>query len=494
MNILLVSPKYPDTYWSFKHALKFISKKATNPPLGLMTVASLLPGDWHKKLVDLNVSTLKDKDLDWADYVFIGAMSVQQESARQIIETCRQLNKTIVAGGPLFTGEPEKFLETVDHLVLNEAEITLPLFLNDLLNDEPKKIYKTDEHPDIKLTPAPDYSLIDVSKYAQLNLQYSRGCPFDCEFCEITALLGHKFRTKSTEQILLELTNIYNTGFRGNVFFVDDNFIGNRKKLKTDLLPAMIDWAKELGHPFEYTTEASINLADDDRLMDQMVNAGFVKVFVGIETPDEACLTECDKNNNLQRDLIGCVRRIQTTGMEVTAGFIVGFDNDNLDIFQRQIDFIQKSGIITAMVGLLNALNNTRLHKRLSDEGRILDNFTGDNTAYSMNFIPKMDKGVLLDGYQSIIRNIYSSKAYTERVIQFLKVYKPRIKLKTHFTFTRIMAFIRSIFYLGIFNKGQFWYWKLFFWSLLNRPATFPLAITYSIYGYHFKRVFRDIS
>jgi len=256
----------------------------------------------------------------------------------------------------------------------------------------------------------------------------------------------------------------------------------------------MTGWAAERSHPFHYTTEASINLADDNELMDQMVNAGFGKVFIGIETPDEASLAECDKNNDLQRDLIGCVRRIQIAGMEVTAGFIVGFDSDNPGIFQRQIDFIQKSGIITAMVGLLNALNNTRLYKRLSDEGRILDNSSGDNTGYSINFIPKMDKEVLMDGYQSIIRNIYSSKAYTERVIQFLKIYEPKIKLQTQFTFGKIMAFVRSIILLGIFNKGQFWYWKLFFWSLIHRPATFSLAITYSIYGYHFKRVFRDIS
>ncbi|MFC2112933.1 B12-binding domain-containing radical SAM protein [Bacteroidota bacterium] len=494
MNILLISPKYPDTYWSFKHALKFISKKATNPPLGLLTVASLLPGDWNKKLVDLNVTSLKDKHILWADYVFIGAMSVQQESAKQVIERCRELDRKIVTGGPLFTGEPENYVDLVDHMILNEAEITLPMFLEDLAQDTPRKTYITEGYPEMSLSPTPDFSLIDISKYAQLNLQFSRGCPFDCEFCEITALLGHRFRIKSTEQIINELENIYQTGFKGNLFFVDDNFIGNRKMLKDDLLPAMIEWSGQRGDPFFYTTEASINLADDTDLMELMVQAGFGKVFVGIETPDEDSLVECNKNQNLQRDLISCVNRIQKAGIEVAAGFIVGFDNDTPGIFQRQIDFIQKSGIITAMVGLLNALNNTRLYKRLADEGRILERSSGDNTGYSINFIPKMDKELLMKGYDTIVRTIYSGKEYNERVIRFLKSYNPKIKQQTKINFSRLMALPRSIVLLGIFNEERKWYWKLFFWSLFNRPSTFSMAITYSIYGYHFRRVFRNLS
>ena len=494
MKILFISPKYPDTYWSFKHALKFIYKKATNPPLGLLTVASMLPGEWGKKLIDLNVSVLTDKDILWADYVFIGAMSIQQESVREVTERCRTLNRKIVAGGPLFTGEPENYVDLVDHLVLNEAEITLPHFLEDLKKGCPEKIYRTDEYADIHHSPIPDYSLIHASRYAQLSIQYSRGCPYNCEFCEITALLGHRFRTKSTVQIIRELNNIYQTGFRGNVFFVDDNFIGNKKKLKRDLLPAMIRWAEERGHPFFYTTEASINLADDPELMDQMVRAGFVKVFIGIETPDDASLRECDKMHNLQRDLIHCVNRIQSAGMEVAGGFIVGFDNDSPGIFQRQIDFIQNSGIITAMVGLLIAPNNTRLYKRLSEEGRILGNSSGNNTGYSMNFIPKMDSELLMKGYQHIVQNIYSSKAYYERVIRFLKMYKPRIKQQTRVSLREVMALMRSVLVLGIINSSRAYYWKLFFWSLVNRPSTFPLAITYSIYGYHFRKVFRDIN
>jgi radical SAM superfamily enzyme YgiQ (UPF0313 family) len=491
MNILLVNPKTPDTYWSFKHALRFISKKAANPPLGLITVAAMLPADWHKKMVDLNVTTLKDNDILWADYIFISAMSVQQASVREIIERCKMNQRKMVAGGPLFTGEPENFPE-IDHLVLNEAELTFPKFLYDLQRNQAGKIYRTEEHASLADSPVPDYALIDHRKYAQLSIQYSRGCPFNCEFCEITALLGRKVRTKSTEQILLELANIYNGGYRGNIFFVDDNFIGNKKKLKNELLPAIINWNRSHGYPFDFTTEASINLSDDPALMDLMVRAGFAKVFVGIESPDEESLEECDKKLNKQRDLIQCVNKIQSTGMEVMAGFIVGFDNDSPGIFQRQIDFIQQSGIITAMVGLLIAPNNTRLYKRLSDEGRIIKYSSGDNTGYSMNFVPKMDKELLLSGYQKILNNIYSSKAYYERVKRFLKDFEPRIKARTSITFGKILALLRSIVILGILKKNQLYYWRLFFWSLIYRPKLFPLAITYSIYGYHFKKVFRN--
>ena len=490
MNILLVNPKTPDTYWSFKHALRFISKKAANPPLGLITVAAMLPADWHRKLVDLNVTVLKDKEILWADYVFISAMSVQQESVREIIERCKTHQIKMVAGGPLFTGEPENFPD-IDHLVLNEAELTFPEFLSDLKRNQARKIYRATDYASLGNSPAPDYSLIDHRKYAQLSIQYSRGCPFNCEFCEITALLGRKVRTKSTEQILQELENIYHNGYRGNIFFVDDNFIGNKKKLKNELLPAIISWNMSRNYPFDFTTEASINLSDDPELMAMMSEAGFVKVFVGIDSPDEGSLEECDKKLNKQRDLIHCVNKIQSNGMEVMAGFIVGFDNDSPGIFQRQIDFIQQSGIITAMVGLLIAPNNTRLYKRLSDEGRITKYSSGDNTGYSINFIPKMDKEALFKGYQTILDNIYSSKAYYERVKRFLKDFEPSIKARTALTFGRILALFRSIVILGILEKNQLYYWRLFFWSLVYRPKLFPMAITYSIYGYHFKKVFR---
>jgi radical SAM superfamily enzyme YgiQ (UPF0313 family) len=489
MNVLLVYPKYPDTYWSFKHALKFVSKKAVNIPLGVITVASILPNNWVKKVVDMNVTKLKDSDINWSDYVFISAMSIQLESVKQIIKRCNLLGAKMVAGGPLFTEEFEQFPE-IDHLVLNEGEITLPIFLEDLENGNPKKIYQSDLRADMTKSPIPDYTLVNHKKYAGATIQYSRGCPYDCEFCDITALFGHKVRTKTSDQIIAELNNLKQIGWKASVFFVDDNFIGNKHKLKTDLLPAIINWMNENQHPFTFTTEASINLADDKDLMDLMVKAGFIKVFVGIETPDEVCLKECNKTHNNNRNLIECVKAIQQNGMEVTAGFIVGFDNDTPDIFQRQIDFIQQSGIVTAMVGLLNAPRLSKLYLRLRGENRIIKQFTGDNTDYSLNFVPIMDKNTLLQGYQKIVKEIYSGKAYYERVFMFLKHYTPHYNKMKVLSFGDILALLKSIIYIGILKKHRIYYWRLFFWSLFKKPKAFARAVTFSIYGYHFKKVF----
>ncbi len=492
MNILLVYPKNPDTFWTFRHALKFVSKKANNIPLGLITVASLLPRDWNKKLIDLNVSALKDRDIEWADFVFISALSVQLASVRNILERCKQLQTKTVAGGPLFTEESEKFPD-IDHLVLNEAEITLPQFLQDLKSGKPGKIYRTDLRADISRSPVPDFSLVNLKKYATAGIQYTRGCPYDCEFCDITALFGRRVRSKSPAQIVAELDMLLQTGWRGSVFFVDDNFIGHKKKLKNDLLPAIIRWMNLNNYPFLFMTESSVNLSDDRELLQMMVKAGFTKVFVGIETPEESSLKECNKIPNHKRDLINCVQTIQQSGIEVSAGFIVGFDNDPPNIFQRQVDFIQRSGIITAMVGLLNAPRFSNLYKRLDSEGRLLNSFTGDNTDYSINFVPAMNREVLMNGYQKIIQGIYSSKPYYRRVKSFLKQYSPPYKEQNKVTFIKLMAFVKSIFYIGILAKNRRYYWQLLVWSLIYKPKVFPMAVTYSIYGYHFRKVFKEI-
>ncbi|MBN1788884.1 MAG: B12-binding domain-containing radical SAM protein [Bacteroidales bacterium] len=489
MNILLVCPQYPDTYWSFKHALKFVSKKAAHIPLGLITVASMLPREWNKRLTDMNVSALRDSDIIWADYVFISAMVVQSSSVKSVIVSCKQLGTKIVAGGPLFTEEYELY-ENVDHLVLNEAEITLPRFLNDLQKGKPEKVYRTDEFADICLTPVPDYSLLALEHYSTAAVQYSRGCPYNCEFCDITALYGRQVRTKSPQQVIAELDALLQLGWKGGVFFVDDNFIGHRQKLKNELLPAIIQWMEANRFPFRFTTEATINLADDTELMDMMVKAGFGQVFIGIETPEEISLTACNKMQNNKRNLISNVQTIQKSGMEVMAGFIVGFDTDPPNIFQRQVDFIQQSGIITAMVGLLNAPRLSNLYKRLQSEGRILKSFTGDNTDYSMNFKPVMDRKVLADGYRKIVHDIYSAKAFYDRVLVFLKNYNPPLTMYRKITFNKIMAMMKSMVYLGFINNTRKYYWNLVFWTLFNKPRAFSLAITYSIYGYHFRKVF----
>jgi len=492
MKILLVYPEYPDTFWSFKYALKFVSKKAAYPPLGLITVASLLPSDWQTKLVDMNIEKLHMEDILWCDYIFISAMSTQIQSAINVIDRCKAVCKTVVAGGPLFTADFEKF-DKVDHLVLNEAEITLPQFLEDLKNGNPKKLYQTNQFANVEKSPLPDYTLVQLQKYTSKSIQFSRGCPFNCEFCDITALLGHKCRIKNTGQIIQELQNLYDLNWRGEVFFVDDNFIGNKKILKTELLPAIIQWMEKHQHPFHFTTEASINLADDEELMKLMTKAGFLTVFIGIETPEEISLIECNKTQNRNRNLIESVKKVQKAGMEVLGGFIIGFDSDTPGIFRQQIDFIQKSGIISAMIGLLNAPTKSKLYQRLQTEGRILERWSGDNTSNAMNFVPRMDKKELDAGFLEVIQGVYGGKPFYQRVRNFLKDFQPEVKNKNKVTLNKLMAFLKSIFIIGIFDSNRKYYWKLFFWSLFRRPQLFPMAITYSIYGYHYKKSYNKI-
>jgi radical SAM superfamily enzyme YgiQ (UPF0313 family) len=488
MNILMVYPKYPDTFWSFKHALKFVSKKASFPPLGILTIAAILPKDWNKRLIDMNADHLMDDDILWADIVFISAMSIQSESADEVIKRSKKLNVKIAAGGPLFTSSPELY-QNIDYLILNEAEITLPLFLQDLSDGHPKHKYTTKDWADITTTPLPLWDLVTLKNYTSMNLQYSRGCPYDCDFCDITVLYGRNPRTKTKDQVIAELDSLYFTGYRGPVFFVDDNFIGNKRKLKKEILPAITNWMEKRKNPFYLNTEASINLADDEQLMHLMVKAGFEAVFIGIESSNEESLVECNKTQNRNRDLISSIKKIQQAGLEVQGGFIVGFDNDPPSIFEKLTCFIQESGIVTAMVGLLNAPKGTKLEKRLAAEGRMLNDFNGSNTDFSINFVPKMDPKVLLDGYRKILDKIYSPKYYYERVMRFLKDYEPKTKKVFHFNPNYVLALFRSIFKLGVMGEERIYYWKLFFWSLFRKPQLFSLAILFSIYGFHFRKI-----
>ena len=486
MKALLIYPEFPDTFWSFKHALKFIHKKAAFPPLGLLTLGAMLPKEWSTRLIDLNVKGVTEKDLAWADAAFISGMSVQRDSAHQIIARCKEGGLKVVAGGPLFTSEYEEF-DQVDHFVLNEAELTLPLFLADLERGSAKPVYKTSEFSNISATPAPLWELADMKRYASMNIQFSRGCPFDCDFCNVTVLFGHRPRIKSSGQVIAELDALYGLGWRGQVFFVDDNFIGNKRYLKTQLLPALAEWRNDK-KGIRFNTEASVNLADDRQLMEMMVQAGFDTVFIGIETPDEESLAECNKRQNKNRNLIDSVKRIQRAGLQVQGGFIVGFDNDTQSIFQRQIDFIQKSGIVTAMVGLLQAPVGTRLYERLKQEGRLLGHTSGDNVDGTTNIITLMDLDTLSEGYRNIMQHIYSRKHYYRRVKTFLREYKaPKIQISLDFQ--RFLAFFRSNIRLGIIGRERLQYWGLLWWTLFRRPGLLPLAVTLAIYGYHFRKV-----
>jgi radical SAM superfamily enzyme YgiQ (UPF0313 family) len=492
MKILLVNPEVPPTFWSFKNALKFISKKAIIPPLGLLTVAGLLPGDWKKKLIDMATTKLRDRDIRWADYVFVSAMLIQRKSADQVIQRCQKMGTKVVVGGPLFTSLPEEYVH-VDHLVLKEAELTLPLFIQDLQNGCPRKVYNTHEKAEMHQSPIPLWNLVKMKKYAMMCIQYSRGCPFDCDFCDVTTLFGHKIRMKTTDQVLEELEALYALGWRDEVFFVDDNFIGNKNRLKKELLPAIINWMEERRHPFSFNTQASINLADDEDLMTLMVQAGFNCVFVGIESPSEESLSECNKVQNQGRDLVACVKKIQRFGMQVQAGFILGFDSDKASVFDSLIHFIQQSGVVTAMVGLLNAPRGTKLYSRLMNENRLSIAATGNNTDFSINFVPKMGIENLLEGYRKVVSTIYSPRNYYERVLTFLKNFKPGRNDKPRYRFCDIIALLKSIWRLGVIGKGRLSYWKLIFWSL-RRPRYFHLAVTLAICGFHFRTIFENYS
>ena len=486
MRILLLSPEFPDTFWSFKHAVRFIRRKASSPPLGLLTVAALLPPDWEKRLVDLNVAPLSAADLAWADYAFIGAMTAQRRSARSLIARCRAAGVPVVAGGPLFTAEPEAFPE-VDHLVLNEAEVTLPRFLQDLRTGRPGPIYTTTEFADPCGTPAPLWGLADLNAYASMSVQYSRGCPYDCDFCNVTALLGHRPRTKSTAQVIDELDHLLSRGWRGGVLFVDDNLIGHRRSFKTELLPALIAWQRDKRH-IPFTAQVSINLADDEELMRLMAEAGFDAVFVGIETPDDSALSASNKKQNLGRDLIADVRRIQRAGIEVYAGFIVGFDSDTPASFRRQAEFIQESGIVTAMVGLLQAPPGTRLHDRMRREGRLLGAMTGDNVDGTTNILPRMGLETLLAHYRGLVRHLYAPDPYYRRVRTFLREYSvPAVKARADLQ--RLLALLRSSVRLGLIGRERLHFWRLLAWTAVRRPRLFSRAVTLAIYGYHFRRV-----
>jgi radical SAM superfamily enzyme YgiQ (UPF0313 family) len=488
LNILLVYPRYPDTFWSFRHSLKFIAKKAVHPPLGLLTVASLLPREWQKKLVDLNADELHDVDIAWADYVFISAMDVQRQSAHEIVRRCRQMGAKVVAGGPLFTTGHEEFPE-VDHFVLGEAEMLMSHVVADLERGSAERFYQSDERPDVRKSPIPAWELIDTRKYAALSLQYSRGCPYDCEFCDIVLLNGRVPRTKDVKQLIDELETIRHLGCRSTVFIVDDNFIGNKKKLKAEVLPAIIDWMKHHKYPFTLYTQVSIGIADDEELMRMMIEAGFDRVFIGIETPNEESLGECGKHQNTKRDLVASVRTLQNHGLEVQGGFIVGFDSDPSNIFERQISFIQQSGIVTAMVGILSAHRGTKLYMRLKKEDRLLREASGDNTDFSLNFVPRMSRVALVGGYRNVLTSIYSPRNYYARIGTFLREHRPVVHRRRRLKRNQFEAFLKSIWYLGIRERGRMYYWRLITSTLVRRPRSFPMAVTLAVYGYHYRKL-----
>lgn len=486
MNILLVYPPNPGSFWSFQHVLKFVSRKSAFPPLGLLTVAAMLPSDWDLRLVDCNVRALQDDDIRWASYVFLSGMIVHQAAAEEIAARCAALGRAVVAGGPLFTTGHAGF-PGIPHFVLGEAEDVIADLVADLRRGVPRPSYRSQGRPDVRRTPVPRWDLIDLRDYVTMPVQFSRGCPFDCEFCDIVVMNGRVPRTKDPAQVLAELEALRARGWRGMVFIVDDNFIGNRKRSRA-LLRELVAWRARARPAMGFLTEASVNLADDEELCELMVQAGFKKVFVGLETPSAEGLAESGKRQNLGRDLGETVRVLQGRGLEVMGGFIVGFDSDPPDIFRRQFDFIQRAGVVTAMVGLLNALPQTALYRRLAAEGRILAESRGDNTGAALNFATRLDPAWLLAGYRDLMRRLYEPAAYYRRLRAFLAGYRPRGPGQP-LTGSDLRAFLKSLWVLGVRRRGRLQYWRLLAGTLFTAPRKLHAAVELAILGHHFRRV-----
>jgi radical SAM superfamily enzyme YgiQ (UPF0313 family) len=489
-KILLVYPEVPQTFWSLTHALRFMGKRAYAPPLGLLTVAAMLPPGFERRLRDLNVEALTEEDLAWADYVFLSAMSIQKESSRRVIERCKRAGVKIVAGGPLFTSAPGEFGD-LDHLVLNEAEVTLPAFLADLARGEAKPVYTTPEFAEMGASPVPAYELLRSGHYGAMSVQFSRGCPYHCDFCDVTTLFGRRPRIKTAAQAVAELDNLYRQGWRGKIYFVDDNLMADRTVLKQELLPAVIRW-KQGKRGISFHTQITMNLADDQELMDLMYEAGFDWVFIGIETPDQGSLTECNKKQNLHRDLPEQVRRLQRNGLQVQGGFIIGFDHDPPDIFRRQYDLIQNNGIVMAMVGLLQAPVGSELYKRLEREGRILGMVSGDNVVDDTNIVTRMDRETLITSYRALVKSLYEPRNYYQRVKNLLVELKEP-KEKAPLTREALGAILRCLFWLGLVRKGRLPFWRVFAWTCLRKPGSVESFLGLAILGYHFRKVHEEM-
>lgn len=488
MKVLLIYPVFPETYWSFRHALSFVGKKAAFPPLGLLTVSAMLPETWPRRLVDMNVEPLTRSDIEWADIVFLSAMIVQKESLDQVVKLCKELGKRVAVGGP-YVSTSSDLVPEADFIFAGEAETTLPEFIEDLKSGSPKRIYRAAGRPSLLLTPPPDFHLIKIDRYSSMNVQFSRGCPFSCEFCDIIEIYGRVPRTKSSEQMLAEMEALRVAGWRGTVFIVDDNFIGNKREVRK-FLPELIAWSERHNFPFSFLTEASVNLAEDDSLLEMMQAAGFHRVFLGIETPAAESLKEANKSQNTKRDLLESVRKIQSYGIEVMAGFIIGFDNDPDDIFERQINFIRESAIPLAMVGLLTALPDTQLWKRLEREGRLVRESSGNNTDCSLNFLPKMDRQRLVEGYKAVLRNIYNPREFYQRALDCLsRMGNDAVELRRVNVGGAFKSFIKIIVKLGMLDNERLRFWKYLFSIVRHYPRSLGNGIALAAMGYHFRKV-----
>ena len=496
-NALFVYPEFPPSYWGYKYALDFAGKKSAMPPLGLLTVAGMFPKNYQLKVVDMNVNTLTDADIDWADVVLTSTMVVQKESLYEVIQRCNRAGVPIVAGGPHPTSYHDNIREEaegeVDHFFFGEVEEIFEDFLTDFEAGAAKDVYKEKRKPDVTITPPPRYDLINIHDYGSMALQFSRGCPFDCEFCDITKLFGRVPRTKSNEQMLTEFDMLYRLGWQGSLFVVDDNFIGNKRDAMR-LLPEVVSYQKERDYPFKLFTEASVNLVEIPEMLDAMSDAGFDMVFLGIESPNEDALlmTKKKQNTNKEEDagsyLLRAIRTIQNSGIEVTGGFIIGMDGDKE--FDSHIRFIQEAGVPMAMAGLLTALKETNLYHRLQSEGRLLDESTGNNTDITLNFVPELPREHLISEYRRVVSTLYDPtlENYFERCLTLIKNLKPVKHSGQKIGKMELMAVARS-FKRQLFSKQGPAYLRFLLNVIKDYPSMLDKAIRLAIHGYHFEKM-----
>ena len=516
LKCLLISPSFPEgAFWNWKEVCEVLGKRAMGIPLGIITFAATLPSHWDMKLVDLNTTDLSEEAWEWADLVCVGGMIVQQDGTLEVIQRARQEGKFVVVGGADPTSQPTLY-KNADALVLGEAESIVPIWLESWRRGSPSGKFQADKKPDITQSPVPRYDLLDFRNYMQIAVQFSRGCPFNCEFCDIIELYGRNPRAKTPEQFLEELETLYNLGYRGSIDVVDDNFVGNKKKMKK-MLSALKAWSEKHDYPFSYTTQASLNLADDAHLMSTMRDLDFVSIFLGIETPDPKLLETTQKRQNLYKPIVDRIRRIYDHGMSVTAGFILGFDGESRGAGDLIIECVEENAIPLAMVSLLTALPNTQLSKRLAREGRLLDSRTDkllepgqrhevvvqtakggavDRTVFwGLKFTTTRDRYEILQEHNHVWQTIYEPKHYFKRVLRSAKmINKAEIGRKSELTRRRqrrerLRGFVKIVLQLTRIPSLRWTVWRTLVRAIFLGRYRFEHVATMAVVYYHMHNV-----
>jgi len=489
MRVLLIYPLFPKSYWSFDAVLELIDRKALLPPLGLVTVAAILPQEWEFKLVDRNIRDIEDSEWDWADLVILSGMIVQKEDLLAQVRAAKDRGKPVAVGGPYATSlYPEVQAAGADYLVLDEGELTLPMFVEALDRGETSGIFRATEKPDVSQTPIARFDLLEFDAYDSMSVQFSRGCPFQCEFCDIIVLYGRKPRTKTPQQFIAELDRLYELGWRRPIFLVDDNFIGNKRNVKL-LLRELKPWLRDRGYPFDFSTEASIDLANDPELMELMVEANFTSIFIGIETPDTDSLKTTKKFQNTRDPLAEAVQTIVAYGMRVKAGFIIGFDGEKTGAGDRIVEFVEKTAIPMPMLSMLQVLPDTGLMHRLKKEGRLLDWESGMMQTTLMNFIPTRPLEEIAREYLEAFWKLYEPVPYLDRVYRHFMMMGERRNQSTSdeiVDWKGIRALAIVLWRQGVKRETRWTFWRYLFDILRYKPSLFVLYMSTCALTEHF--------